>query len=393
MTEHSSLRSLGILHILNDGFYASLFLFLPFLTDEFGMSLTQAGLLGTVVNSIGIFCALPAGYLTTRIGGIRLLILSVILYGIGYIGTGLASTYPWLFPMFVIAGIGFGFFHPVAFGLVTRISTAGNRGKNMGNFTAVGDVGKIGISSLLTFIVVAIGWRQTAMIYGGVAITIALVFVVFLEKQHHIVEKSTGQNALVGMWDIFVHPRFFLAMLTSFLDVFSGASLFVFLPFLLLARGIDAAFLGTFSAVFFLGNLFGKSVLGRFADRFKSAKVIIASELCMAVCIVALALSTSIVVIVFCSVILGMFTKGTVPVIQTMVAESSDHHGQFEKSFAVSGLIGSIALTIAPVALGVIADQWGIVAAFYAMAVTAALAIIPAFFFQYSQTQLLHTGS
>lgn len=374
-------RSLNILHILNDGFYTSLLLFLPFLAADFGMNLTQAGLLGTIVNSLGMLCALPSGYLAARIGGMKLLILSAILYGAGYATMGLATSYLWLFPIFIVAGTGFALFHPVAFALVTRISPPQERGRNMGNFTAVGDVGKIGISSALTFVVVYMGWRSTALLYGVIAIGFGLFFL-WLHRKHEHEVKTTTQSTDLRIHTILSHPPFLLAVLTSFFDVFSSAPLFVFLPFLLLSRGIDAALLGSFSAVFFLGNLLGKSALGRFSDRFSNASVVIVSELLMALCIILLASSTSIALIVLCSIVAGMFTKGTVPVIQTMIAEASDHHGHFERSFAVNGFISAIALTISPVFLGFVSDQWGIVIAFYTMAAIASLAVIPAFFFR-----------
>ncbi len=380
MTNTVTRQSLNILHILNDGFYTSFLLFLPFLTADFDMNLTQAGLLGTIVNSLGMLCALPSGYLAMRIGGMRLLLLSAILYGVGYAVMGFAHSYLWLFPSFIAAGIGFALFHPVAFALVTRISPPEERGKNMGNFTAVGDVGKIGISSALTFIVVYMGWRSTALLYGMVAISAGFVFL-WLYRRHEHEPRAPTQGTDLRMQMILSRPPFLLAVLTSFFDVFSSASLFIFLPFLLLSRGIDVALLGPFSAVFFVGNLLGKSVLGRFSDRFSNASVVIVSELLMALCIVLLASSTSVAIIILSSIVAGMFTKGTVPVIQTMIALASDHHGHFERSFAVSGFINAIALTISPVFLGYMSDQWGIVSAFYSMAIIASFAVIPAFFF------------
>lgn len=385
-----SSRPLYILHILNDGFYTSLLLFLPFLAQDFHINLTQAGLLGTIMNSLGMLCALPAGFLATRFGGMKILLWSAILYGLGYVGSGLAPSYLWLFPMFIIAGIGFALFHPVAFALVSRLSAAGARGRTMGNFTAIGDIGKMGLSSLLTFIVVYVGWRSTALLYGAIAIGFAFVFLLLLKKNHTAQEHIERPSVTLRVAEFLKFRKFLFAMLTSFFDVFSSASLFVFLPFLLLARGIDAALLGTFSSMFFLGNLCGKVVLGRFSDRFSNAHVVIASELLMAACIVLLATSTSIIVIILSSIVAGMFTKGTVPVIQTMIAEASEHHGHYERSFAVSGLLNAVALTISPVFLGFISDTFGIVAAFYAMAIIAALAVIPAFFFQLSKPQIVH---
>lgn len=372
---------LNILHILNDGFYASLLLLLPFITKEFGLSLTQAGLLGTILNSMGLLCALPAGALATRIGSMRLLFTCMGLYASGYLLTAMAPLYVWLFPVFIIAGVGFALFHPVAFAIVTHLAPTGTRGRMMANFTAIGDIGKMVISSVLTFIIASIGWRSTTMMYGAAGF-IALGFMLLWEQRRETgADTHIAPRKKISIRETFSSPRFSFAMLTSFLDTFSSTSLFVFLPFLLLSRGIDAALLGTFSAIFFFGNLIGKSLLGRFSDSYRSAHVVLTSEFLMAVCIVLLAQSSSIVVILGCSIIAGVFTKGTVPVIQNMVAEASEHHGHFEQSFAVNGFTNALALTISPLFLGFISDHYGIVAAFYSMAVIAAMASIPALMF------------
>lgn len=379
----SSFRTLNILHILNDGFNTSLVLFLPFFVTDLPISLTEAGLLGTILNSLGMLCALPAGYIAARFGGIKILILSSILYGAGYIATGMSSSYGWILFSFAIAGIGFGFFHPVAFAVVAQTSEKKKMGKNMGNFTAVGDLGKMVIPAILTFIVVVIGWQTTAILYGVIAIACGVLFFI-LQKERTNLLKVAEEKTKVSHLHILSHPPFFLALATSFLDTFSSASLFVFLPFLLLNRGIDAAFLGTFSAMFFLGSMFGKSILGHFSDTYNNATIVILSELLMAICIALLAYSTSIIIIIICSIIVGIFTKGTVPVIQTMISDASKHHENFEKSFGISGLNASIALTISPVFLGFIAQKWGIEATFFVMSAIALLAIIPAFLFRLS---------
>src|ERR1035441_8314644 len=135
--------------------------------------------------------------------------------------------------------------------------------------------------------------------------------------------------------------------------------MYVFLPFLLLKRGISPAFLGTFTAAFFVGNFFGKTALGRFVDKFGSTKVFVLSELLMAVFIFLLANSTAPILIIGCSAVLGVFTKGTVPVMQAMVSESVEHHGNFEKAFGVVAFGTSTAVTIAPLLLGYISDRLG----------------------------------
>jgi predicted MFS family arabinose efflux permease len=377
---------LNILHILNDGFAASLVLLLPFIAQSQGLSLTQVGLLGTILNAAGVILALPAAYLATRFGGLKVLVVAAFGYGMAFLVTGGTGQFLVLLPVFVFAGIGFGVFHPIAFALIAKWTPKEKRGRTIGDFTAIGDIGRIGIAAALSFFAVAIGWQKAAILYAIVALIAAIFFYRYLfsdktriqpKKEHH--EKTQD----LSFWQVLRNKRYIMTICSAGFDGFASASLFVFLPFLLLQRHVDPVFLGAFTATFFVGTFFGKTLLGRFVDKWGGAKVFIMAELFMAVFIYLLAGTTALPLIVVCSVILGIFTKGTVPVLQTMVTESVEHHGNFEKAFGIEGFVSSLGIALAPVALGFVSDKFGIISAFYVMAGSALLAAIPAiaFFF------------
>lgn len=376
---------LYILHIFNDCYHASLLLLLPFIAQDLGLNLTQAGLLGTLANSLSIVFAIPAGHIAAKIGGYKALVLALFLYSLGFIGTGASQSYFALFPMFLLAGAGFGMFHPIGFALIAKLSNKETRGKNMGNFTAIGDIGKIGLAALLTLIIVSFGWQATALLYGLISTATAILFVFLLKKKREHFsahEKSTTQ---VNLREILANKRFISVALAGFFDAFASSSLFIFLPFLLLKRGADPVLLGSFAAVYFIGNFAGKALLGRLVDRYGNTKVFIVSEILMALFILILANSTFLPVIIIASIVLGIFTKGTVPVLSTMVSDAVEHHGNYEKAFGVGGFFSSSATTLAPVLLGFLSDKFGIVSAFTTMAAMALIAIIPTLFFHFSK--------
>jgi MFS family permease len=381
----NSFVSLNVLHIFNDGFEASLLLLLPFIAKDLHINLTQVGALGTLVNAFGVILALPAGYIATKIGGLKTLIIALFVYGLGFLFSGISANYLLLLFTFSIAGIGFGVFHPIAFALIAKWSAKETRGRAMGNFTAIGDVGRIGISAALTFIVVYIGWKVTSILYAIVAITAGVGFYFALLSQNTAIAVKEHKPAEMTMWQIVKNSRFIFATSSAIFDSFASSSLYVFLPFLLLKKGISPAFLGSFTAAFFAGNFLGKTFLGRFVDKIGNARVFIFSEFLMAAFIFFLANSSSVYLIIGCSIALGIFTKGTVPVLQTMISESAEHHGNYEKTFRVSAFTSSVATTIAPLLLGFISDKVGIVTAFNVMAVTAVIATIPAFGFHLSK--------
>ncbi len=373
---------LNFLHVLNDGFKASLLLLLPFIAKEFAMSLTKVGFLGSAVNSLDIFLAIPAAYFASKIGGKHVLILAVFFSAVGYLLMGIAPHYSFIVLAFIVAGMAFGVFHPIGFALVAKMSDKKDRGTKLGNFTAAGDIGKAGISSLITFVIVYIGWRSTTLAMGGLLLVLSLYFVHLVKKDVIIKTKAEGEEREISYGFIVKNKKFIYSTLSYCFDSLASSSLFVFLPFLLLQRHVGYAFLGVLTSTFFIGNMFGKLFLGRLVDRFGNANVFIVSEFLMALFIILLSNAVWLPLIIASSVILGAFTKGTTPVLTAMVSESVEHHKGMEKVFGLNALFVGFAATLAPFLLGFLADRWGIVMAFNASAAFAILATVPAFIFK-----------
>ena len=157
---------LNVLHLFNDGFQASYLLMLPFIANDLHFSIAQVGILGSLFKISTIIFALPASSIARKFGGLQSLLLASLLYGIGYIFTGLTPNFFLLIWITLVTGIGFGLFHPVGFGLIANDTKKEHMGKVMGNFTATGDIGKIALSAGITFLITMIGWRPTSIVYG-----------------------------------------------------------------------------------------------------------------------------------------------------------------------------------------------------------------------------------
>lgn len=378
----ASLRMLylHILHIFNDGYQASILLLLPFVAKEFGMNLTQVGVLGTVMSLLQVILAVPGGVVASKYGPYKTLISAALFYIFGFLGIALVPSFVFLIPFYILAGAGFGVFHPIAFAYVARITAKEKRGREMGNFTAIGDIGKFALSSLLTFTIVLIGWRMVSGIYAAFAfvIIVCIALILKLRKKDEAVSVADTGSKSATFKEILKHKEFLLVMATGMLDTFASASLFVFLPFLFLLRGVNAGVLGAFTGAFFIGNIVGKVILGRFVDKYKGVTIFVITEILMAISIILLAMSQQQFLLILFALILGVLTKGTVPVLQTVVSEVIDTVGSHEKYYGVYGSASAGAMTIAPLFLGIISDRFGIVAAFYSCAAAALIAIFPA---------------
>lgn len=370
---------INILHILNDGFKASLVLFLPFIAKEFAINLAKVGFLGSALNSLEILLALPASHLASKIGGMKILVAALFFCAAGYLLTSITPHYYFVVPAFIVSGVAFGVFHPVAFALVSRMFKKGERGKQLGNFTALGDLGRVGISSLITVLIVYLGWRNTAGAVGAILFLIGCYFVRLIKKDSLIEENNMISEIDISYRDVLKNKKFILSTLSFCLDTLASGSLFIFIPFLLLQRQVPYIFLGVLTSTFFIGNMFGKILLGRLVDAFGNIKVFVISEILMAFFIVILSNAVWLPLIILSSIILGVFTKGTVPVLTAMVSEAVDHQKGLEKVFGLNAVIVGVASTASPFILGFLADRLGIISAFHVAAGFALIATIPAF--------------
>ena len=380
----SRLDQIFALHFFNDGFLASIILLLPFIAKDLKLNLTQVGFLSSIFSLSGILLSLPVGHLSSRFGAIKILIFTIIFYVLGFLFTSLSHSYIFLIFAFFIMSIAFGSFHPVSFSLVARWSKKEKLGRTIGDFTAIGEFGRICLSGFISFIAFSIGWKQTSFIYVIISAFLLLFFLYFNfnNKTTNIEEDiKTKNQKQINILEIIKNKKFLLVLSINFFDLLASSALFIFLPFLLIKKGISPSILGAFTSAFFLGNLIGKMGLGRLTDKFKNTKVFIIAELFMIIFILLLTYSNSIFFIIVFSVVLGSLTMGTAPIRTTMVTETNEHHGLYEKVFGISSFVASISSALAPIILGYVADLYGIINSFNLSALFALFAIISAYIY------------
>ncbi|PIU37463.1 hypothetical protein COS77_03230 [Candidatus Roizmanbacteria bacterium CG06_land_8_20_14_3_00_34_14] len=382
------------LHFFNDGFLASIVLLLPFIAKDLKLTLTQVGFLSSIFSLSGILLSLPVGHLGSRFGAIKILVFTMIFYGLGFLFTGLSHSYLFLIFAFSVMSISFGAFHPVTFSLVAKLSKKEKLGRIIGDFTAVGEFGRICLSGFISYIAFSIGWRQTSFIYVIISALILFIFLLSHFQNIKIYSKENKKNESqkqISFIEIIKNKNFILVLLINFFDNLASSALFIFLPFLLIKKGISPSILGAFTSAFFVGNLIGKMGLGRLTDMFKNTKVFIIAELFMVLFIILLAYSNTIFFIILFSVILGSLTMGTSPIRTTMVTETNEQHGSYEKAFAVGSFVASLSSAIAPIILGYIADLYGIVNSFNLTAIFALFAVFSAYIYDKEKSVRINT--
>ncbi len=375
------MKKLSFLHFLNDGIRTTFVILLPFIAKDLSLNFTSVGFLGSSQPLLAGILALPAGFITARIGGFRLLIILLLVYSIGALGVASSLNIFMLIPMFLLGALGFGMFHTVGFILVAASSDKSNVGRNMGNFTSIGDIGRVALPPLAIFAASFFGWRTTMVFVSIIGFVIYVLSQFFLKKEKHLqnsaLKKESYGDFIKNTLLLLKIRKLRFVILSGILDSLASNPIYLFLPFLLILKGVTASQLGGLMGAFFVGSLIGKFLLGRGVDKFGNLKIFILSELGMAGLIISLVLAANhLLTLLILLFFLGIFTKGTSPVVQTMFSNLT-HKLHHHKIYAVSILFLALAEALAEIGMGPVADGFGVTMIFYLCAVFAISAIIP----------------
>ena len=386
----TQLKELLFLHFLNDGVRTTVIVLLPFIAKDLSLSLTQVGFLGSSQPLLAALFALPSGYITAKFGGFKAIFTLLVIYSVGVLGTAFSTNEITLFGMYLFTAIGFSMFHPVGFTLTAQTSEQKNVGRFMGDFSATGEIGRVALPPLALFFATIAGWRITLIVASVIGFSVFFAFLLKFPKNHmseseDTTKMTTRRQFVKDIYYLFKNKKAFCISLSAIFDTAASSPQQVFLPFLLLAKGTSAANLAVAMGCFFVGSLVGKSILGRWADKFGNIKIFIFSEFCMAVILITLTQTASFIwLLLFCG-LLGAFTKGTSPVVQVMFTELSDKI-HYHKIFAFSELIIAVAAVLSVNLLGNLADHTDISVVFFAGAILAICASIPIFIYSNIKT-------
>jgi predicted MFS family arabinose efflux permease len=375
---------LNVLHFLNDGTRTAFTSLLPFIAKDLHLSFTQVGILSASQGFMVMLFSLPSAYLAMRIGGFKILFLALLLYSVGAIGIGLAPNVWMLMVIYYLGSVGFGLFHTIGNTLVARNSDSTNTGRSMGLYATFGDIGRISLPVVALFFASFFGWRETFFIIAGCGLATYAITQWVLPLKKHVRHKSQNKNTQSYKEWLFELPRFLkqkrllLVTAAGAIDNIAANPIFLFLPFFVLEKGFPVWMLGIFTAAYFAGSLTGKTLLGYGADKFGTAKVFMIAEFCMAITLVIFTLFNNVFLLLGLSLLLGLFTRGTTPLVATLFSEIT-HEDHYEKAYGIGETIFGMSVIVAPILMGMLADEIGISAVFYMAAALGLLATLPIF--------------
>lgn len=265
------LYSLG--HFTVDMYSAALGVYQPLFAKQFGVTLTQAGLLGGMMVFAGSVMQPVYGYLSDRFHSKLFSVLAPLIAGVFISSLGVAPNFTWLLAMVFIGASAVASFHPQS-SVRAAAGMAEGRAKAMAFFISSGQLGYALGPAYFAWVLSRLGlphgyWAALP----GVAVTLWML-VAIPEIPDEARKKAKFEwHVLQPIWK----PLFLLYMLV-FLRSVLQISFTQFLPlYLTRERGFTfesaSLSLTLYAAMGALGGFLG----GHIADRFGGRKVILVS--------------------------------------------------------------------------------------------------------------------
>ncbi len=358
-------------HAIQDGLSAAIYVLLPILAQAFGLSYAQVGLLKGAKSLTQAILELSSGFLAERIGPSRSLVLGLFLAGLGYLLLLAVDQTSTLLACLVVIGIGSAFQHAPASTLVSEaFATKGQRGA-LGIYNSSGDVGKLAFATCFGLAIgVGVAWQQVTVAFGLIALLAALV--IGLAPASPFIRRATGAykqkkiNRSASRWGILDNRSFSTLMLVIFLDNLVQAGVLVFVAFAMTSKGIPLYFSTMGAVVVLAGGIFGKAGCGFLAQWLGSHRAFILVQLITVVGLVCVILTPPWVAFGLL-LPLGVFSQGSTSITYGLIPELV-HSERLARGYALMYSLTSFASAIGPFLLGLLADQFKIEHAFFAMA-------------------------
>ena len=382
MTSKKSLLALNMCHILLDGLYDSIPVLLAIIVATQANADTIVGIVTSLVALASTLAGLATISVSSRFNLMQATAIILFTGGAGFLVVAFSGGI-WLIGLgFILVALGQNIFHNMAFSFFTQTTNRASLGRAISNFTAVGDLGRIPLISLasligaMSFNEIA-GWRAASFGFGCINIVLFAISYPTLFKKDNIASKVNSRPVRqLPNFGIVRDTKVFLTVLANVLNTVSCGCLFAFLPLLLLSKGFPPKALAGFAFGFSIGCFVGKIACGRLIDRFGSRKVFMWAQGILSLLICLLLVGDSFYYVVCVSLLIGIVTKGSVPIVQTLATEyvTSD---KYDDIFSINSFFRGTALIVIPLLFGFLASAYGINLIYMIMAVVSCIAVIP----------------
>ncbi len=391
-------RNMGLItlgHSLTHWYPATFYMLLPLIGAEMGLTYSQIGFIMTCQYAAGALSNVPGGMLVDVWGRKgQLMALSLFWVGFPYLLMGFSTQYWMLLVCVMLVGVGNNLWHPVAIPLLGRMFPQ-RKGFALSLHGMGGNVGDALAPLAVGILLTTLSWREIVMlnVIPGAAMSVMLLYflgaLTFAPKHSkpkavqgsaqpadssaHSGGQSMG-SYMQGLRSLMRTPGLMMLTLSSSFRSMTQGTLLIFLP-LYLAKEMhyEIFWVGAVMALLQIAGFIASPIAGHLSDTMGRRAILMASFGVSGVVLLLMTVAGGTVWFVYLVAVLGFFLYAARPIMQAWMLEATPPN---MGGTAIGLMFGmqSGAQAIAPILGGVVADRYGLMAAFYLLAATIILA-------------------
>ena len=363
---HSRRKVLAICcgtHMQHDGMVDMLYPLLPLLAQGFGLSYAEVGMVRAANKMAMAGLQLPAGILAERVGGRGLLALGTIFAGAAYLLLGFSAGFLSLLMVLFLAGCGNAVQHPLCSSMVSAAHAGGGRRGALGTYNFFGDVGKLSFAGLASLAIGAgFSWNGTVQAAGAMGVITGIVLFTALRSVEisgaPVKPAISSARRESGGWGIRDRAGFSALCAIAVFDSATRTGFLTFVAFVMIDKGLPAAWAAVAVVMVFSGGMVGKLACGFLADRIGVIRTVVLTELGTGIGILLVLVLPNMAAF-FLLPFIGAALNGTSSVLYGTIGDLVEEDRQ-QRAFGLFYTLGSVCGILAPLGYGFLGDSIGI---------------------------------
>jgi MFS family permease len=374
-------------HSLTHWYPSTFYLLLPLIGSELGLSYGEIGAILTCQYAAGAIANIPGGLFVDTVGHKeRLMAVALFWIGFPYLVMGFTHAYWMLLACATLVGVGNNLWHPTAIPWLANrfperkgfVMAVHGMGGNVGDALAPLAIGAL----LLVF-----PWREVVLInvVPGILMSVLILFYIGRANGNNMqaAERATPSMApgerMRAFAALFRNRAFLTLAIGSCFRSMTQGGLMTFLPvYLAREMGYSPVWIGACMFALQAAGFAAAPIAGHLSDSVGRRQVIMSSLAMTGVIIVCMALAGGTPWFVLLVAILGFFLFAVRAVLQAWLLDATPP-GMGGSAIGLLFSTQALGAGLGPLSAGIVADHFGLMAAFYFLAGTIVLANLMVF--------------